>query len=226
MKINEYAMIAATFVVGILVIGMAAFGLYNQVNGLEKEYNDVNVSLAIRNQEKIDLETRVNDLVSQVQAKDVSISDLVTRNNTLTTDNNVYQFNYNVAQDELRTQRILMLTTIEDNNRLVKDWNSLELFFDSNYNLNINDDNFTQDFNSYFVSEAVLYDFKDLFFKLRNDFGYCYWSIHCTLDINGCKFAYGLDSDINIDGDVLKSKFETQCLLVTDSDYNKYAAFE
>ena len=206
---NEYAMIAAIFVVGILIIGMAAFGLYNQTNVLEEQVNDLNVSYAVSENRLIDANNRVLELLQTATNNQAVINQITTQNSTLITDNNILQFNYNVAQQELIDQRVLMEQNIIDTNKAKYDYNMLLLEF-GDYNISIDE-----------LNESYL-DLKDFFFDLRNDFGYCYWALHCDNDENGCQQAYGAVIDANI----LATLFAANCENISDGDYNTYAAFE
>jgi len=206
---NEYTMIAAIFVIGILIIGMAAFGLYNQTNVLEDQVNDLNVSFAVSENRLIDANNRVLELLQTATNNQAVITQITTQNSTLVRDNNVLQFNYNVGQAELATQRVLMAQNVIDTNKAKFDYNVLLIQF-NDYNTSIDD-----------LNETYL-DLKDLFFELRNDFGYCYWALHCDNDSNGCQQAYGAVIDANI----LATLFAANCENISDGDYNTYAAFE
>lgn len=206
---NEYTMIAAIFVIGILIIGMAAFGLYNQTNVLEDQVNDLNISYAVSENRLIDANNRVLELLQTATNNQAVITQITTQNSTLVRDNNVLQFNYNVGQAELATQRVLMAQNVIDTNKAKFDYNVLLIQF-NDYNTSIDD-----------LNETYL-DLKDLFFELRNDFGYCYWALHCDNDSNGCQQAYGAVIDANI----LATLFAANCENISDGDYNTYAAFE
>lgn len=220
---NQYAIIAGIFVVGILIIGAAAFGLFNQVNSLEKQNTDLNVNLAITSTQLTSTTQQVADLSQTVTERNNQIGEMNASIAAITSERDVAVSNYNASQAELADQKVLMEQTMLDNNDLKEQIDELDSFFYTEFDLNVFDDNFSSDFNNYYITRDVYDDFTDFFKELRNDFGYCYWAVHCPFDANGCNAAYD-GPDLN--ELILQTIFVAACENVSDEDYNKYAAVE
>jgi len=209
MQINEFSIVIAIFVIGILIIGLASFSLYNQVSTLELENRDLDINIGISTGRINDLNYQNINLINTVAIKDNSISSLTTQNNALVTDNNTLLFNYNIGQQELSDIRVFLEAHKNDVNAIEFDYNLL-LAKTNDYNANLEH-----------LNESYL-DLKSCFIDLRDDFSDCYWASNCTNDENACQDAYGAALDAN----VLKTLFATTCVTINSSDLNEYFSFE
>lgn len=218
---NEYFMIAVIFIIGILIIGIASFSLFNQTLELENKNKDLNVDLFITSENLSDINVDNQNLKTTISNKDAAIAKLTTQNNDLVVDNNTLLFNYNVSQEELMALRIEMEQNKIDLNQYDFDFNVLDDFF-SIYDINVYDYNSLQDFNSSVVTDEDYIDLNIIFNSLKVDFKDCFWATNCTSDENACQDAYGAVIDANI----LETLFAASCAAISQSDYNSYMYFE
>jgi chromosome segregation ATPase len=206
-KVNDFFIISAIFLVGIVILGVTAYGLYFQTTSLEKNVSDLNTAFLTAQEQAVALDAQVTQLHTEVASRDNSLSALNTQINDLSSTNYVLQTNYDVGQQDLNNKIIELLEKEDDINILNYELDDLN----SNYFDLISDFNiFKSSYDENISSISSDYNF------IRDNFKACYWASNCENNYTECLE----ETDLNMSASDIALLQNAICDAISFSDYN------
>ena len=207
MKLNDFLIISAIFIVGFAILGVASYNLYfNNIN-LEEDNSDLNTAYLVSQQQTVNLDNQVTYLNGEVAARDNSIAFANSELQRLTAERDNIANNYDIGQQDLNNKIIEVLVLKDDVNKL-------------SFDLNVLDANYMQlkvDYNFLMTNfDQNVLDIQEDYNAIRDNFKSCYWAANCSDDLDVCI----AETDLNMTVVEIEAIQNVLCDSISINDYN------